>query len=64
MIITVYNHIKSMKNVEFHFALEGISGKGKNFLLESIKESKLFKQAKKIDSTKSSWSELFEMIKK
>ena len=56
--------IKSMKNVEFHFALEGISGKGKNFLLESIKESKLFKQAKKIDSTKSSWSELFEMIKK
>jgi len=56
--------IKSMKNVEFHFALEGISGKGKIFLLESIKESRLFKQAKKIDSTKSSWSELFEMIKK
>ena len=56
--------IKSMKNVEFHFALEGISGKGKKFLLETIKESKLFIQAKKIDSTKSSWSELFEMMKK
>ena len=56
--------IKSMESVEFHFALEGISGKGKKFLLETIKESKLFIQAKKIDSTKSSWSELFKMMKK
>ena len=27
--------IKNMEGVEFHFALEGISGKGRSFLLES-----------------------------
>jgi sporadic carbohydrate cluster protein (TIGR04323 family) len=57
--------IKNMKNVEFHFALEGISGKGKFFLLDCIKEAKIFKKAKIIDSTKTSWSDLYKLkIKK
>ncbi len=47
-----------MSNVEFHFALENISGKGKKFLLNCIKEARIFKKAKIIDSTKTSWSEL------
>ena len=34
--------IKSMKNVEFHFALEGISGKGIKFIMETILEAKMF----------------------
>ena len=38
--------IKNMEDVEFHFALEGISGKGKNFLLDRIKEAKIFMNAK------------------
>jgi len=50
--------IKNMKNVEFHFALENISGKGKKFLISCIKEAKIFKNAKVIDSTKTSWSKL------
>ena len=50
-----------MEDVEFHFALEGISGTGRNFLLECIKEAKMFMNAKTIDSTKTTWSKLFKM---
>ena len=54
--------LKNMEDVEFHFALEGISGKGKVFLLEKIKEAKMFMKAQTIDSTKTSWSDLYEMM--
>jgi len=53
--------INNMEDVEFHFALEGICGKGKNFLLECIKEAKMFMNAKTIDSTKTTWLELFKL---
>ena len=53
--------LKNMKDVEFHFALEGISGKGRNFLLERIKEAKKFMNAKTIDSTKTTWLELYKL---
>ena len=53
--------INNMEDVEFHFALEGICGKGRNFLLESIKEAKMFMNAKNIDSTKTTWLELFRL---
>tara|TARA_B100000029_G_C16703572_1_gene640405 strand:- start:16 stop:453 length:438 start_codon:yes stop_codon:yes gene_type:complete len=56
--------IKNMENVEFHFALEGLKGIGKKFLLESANEAKIFMNADFIDSTKTSWLELFEMMKK
>ena len=51
-----------MEDVEFHFALEGICGKGRNFLLERIKEAKMFMNAKTIDSTKTTWLELYKMM--
>ena len=53
--------LNNMEDVEFHFALEGICGKGSNFLLECIKEAKMFMNAKTIDSTKTTWLELFKM---
>ena len=53
--------LNNMEDVEFHFALEGISGTGRNFLLECIKEAKMFMNAKTIDSTKTAWSKLFKM---
>ena len=56
--------IKLMSNVEFHFALESISGKGKKFLQECIKEAKVFKNAKMIDSSSTSWSELYSVMRK
>ena len=56
--------LKNMKDVEFHFALEGISGKGKDFLLNCIKEAKIFLNAKTIDSTKTTWSDLYKMMRK
>ena len=55
--------ISSMQEVEFHFALESVSGKGKKFLLDCIKEAKIFKEAKIIDSTKTTWSELYKLKK-
>jgi len=56
--------LKNMKNVEFHFALEGVSGKGKDFLLDTINESKIFMEARTIDSTKTTWSDLHKMMTK
>ena len=56
--------LKNMEDVEFHFALEGINGKGRDFLLETIKESKMFMNAQTIDSTKTTWSNLYEMMTK
>ena len=56
--------IDNMENVEFHFALEGISGKGKKFLIECIKEAKIFKDANVIDSTNTTWTKLYNLLKK
>lgn len=57
------NLLKNMEDVEFHFALEGISGRGKSFLRETIKEAKMFMEAQTIDSTKKTWLDLHkEMI--
>ena len=56
------NLLKNMEGVEFHFALEGICGKGRSFLLECIKEAKMFMNAKTIDSTKTTWLELYKMM--
>ena len=53
--------INTMDDVEFHFALESISGKGSKFLLDCIKEAKLFMNAKTIDSTKTTWLELYKL---
>ncbi|MDC3089829.1 hypothetical protein OA346_01100 [Candidatus Pelagibacter sp.] len=54
--------IKSMKNVEFHFALEGISGKGKNFIIDMILEAKMFSKSKVLESKKTNWLNLYKMI--
>ena len=56
--------LKNMEDVEFHFALEGISGKGRGFLLETIKEAKIFMKAQTIDSTKTTWSDLYTIMTK
>ena len=57
----INNLINFMKEVEFHFVLENISGKGEKFLIDCIKEAKIFKDAKTIDSTKTTWSELYKL---
>ena len=54
--------LRNLKDVEFHFALEGISGKGKDFLISCIKESKMFLKAQTIDSTKTTWLDLYKMM--
>jgi len=57
----IENLTNTMGDVEFHFALEGISGKGSKFLLNCVKEAKIFREAKIIDSTKTSWSDLYKL---
>ena len=47
-----------------HFALEGISGKGKTSLIEAIKEAKIFMQSKSIESTKTTWIDLHKTMQK
>ena len=54
--------LENMEDVEFHFALEGISGKGRKFLLECVKEAKMFMNAQTIDSTKTTWLDLYKMM--
>ena len=56
--------LKNLENVEFHFALEGVSGKGRVFLLKTIKEAKMFMKAQTIDSTKTTWSDLYKVMTK
>jgi sporadic carbohydrate cluster protein (TIGR04323 family) len=56
--------LKKMGDVEFHFALEGISGKGRHFLLECIKEAKIFMNAQTIDSAKTTYLDLYGMMTK
>ena len=55
--------IKNMDEVEFHFALEGISGTGKNFLLNCSNEVKVFLNTEKLDSSKKNWIELYSLFK-
>ena len=50
-----------MSGVEFHFALENISGSGKKFLKSCVMEAKIFKNAEIIDSSKTSWSQLYKL---
>ena len=50
-----------MNQVEFHFALENIFGKGKIFLLECIKEAEIFNKAEIINSKDTSWTDLYQM---
>jgi sporadic carbohydrate cluster protein (TIGR04323 family) len=54
--------IKNMENVEFHFALEGISGKGKAYLKETAKEAKIFMKSQNIESTKTTWIDLHKTM--
>ena len=55
--------LKNMKNVEFHFALEGISGKGETFLIAAIKEAEIFMKSQSIESTKTTWLDLHKTMK-
>ena len=55
--------INNMSEVNFHFAIEGLNGKGGDFLHKCIEEAKKFMKISMIDSTKTKWSELYEIRK-
>ena len=56
--------LNNFENTIFHFAIEGLSGKGLEFLKKSKLESNFFKKATIIDSTKTNWLNLFDDFKK
>ena len=55
--------ISKFENTFFHFAIEGISGKGEIFLKNCFNEANYFKNAQFIDSTKTNWIELYKKLK-
>ena len=55
--------LMNMEGVEFHFALEGINGKGESFLNDVIKEAKIFMKSQSIESTKTTWLDLHKTMK-
>lgn len=58
------NLINKMNNVEFYFAIEGLKGKGNNFIKNVSKESKIFQNCNMINTNKTSWSKLYKNFKK
>ena len=54
---------ENLKNIEFHFALEGLSGKGTEFLDHCKKEAKSFDDAEHL-SNDYSRSDLYKQINK
>ena len=54
---------KNMKDIEFHFALEGLRGKNNSFIDKIIYEVNIFDKAKYIDSSNTNWVELYNMSK-
>ncbi len=55
--------IKNLRGVTFNFAIEGVSGKGKKFLLNCFEEAKYFKNAKSINTKKTNWLKLYKKLK-
>jgi sporadic carbohydrate cluster protein (TIGR04323 family) len=53
----------NMKNIEFHFAIEGLIGNNINFLLKCINEARIFMDADQIDSQKNNWLDLYNLYK-
>lgn len=56
--------VNVLKNVEFHFVMEGLKGAGLEFLNSVYEEVKIFDRCKFIDSRNYSWLELYELNKK
>ena len=56
--------LNNFENTIFHFAIEGLSGKGLEFLKKTQLESNFFKKAVTIDSSKTNWLNLFDDFKK
>mgnify|MGYP001340001429 CR=1 FL=1 len=55
---------RNLKNVKFHFALEGINGSGQRFLKLCTNEAKIFNNVDNLDSKKKNWIELHKLLKK
>ena len=58
------NIIMNLNKVTFNFAIEGLSGEGKEFLKACFKEAKYFNDAEIIDTNKTNWIELYKKLKK
>jgi hypothetical protein len=53
--------VKAMPNVEFHFAIEGLKGAGKDFLYSACEELKIFDRFDSIDTRRTNWLELHDL---
>ena len=53
--------VKAMPNVEFHFAIEGMKGSGKDFLNSVSQEVKMFNRCKQINANDFGWLGLHKL---
>jgi len=53
--------VKAMPNVEFHFAIEGMKGSGKDFLNSVSQEVKMFSRCKQINANDFGWLGLHKL---
>ena len=59
----VEGFLDDMAEIEFHFCLEALSGKGRNFLCRTIEEAKIFQQSQTIQYDRVySYQDLFELM--
>tara|TARA_B110000238_G_C16008576_1_gene387805 strand:- start:138 stop:563 length:426 start_codon:yes stop_codon:yes gene_type:complete len=56
--------LKNLSNATFHFAIEGLNGKGIGFINKCYEESIYFKSAQTIESKNTNWLELYNIFKK
>ena len=56
--------IQNLGTANFNFAIEGLKGKGENFLKNCSKEAKYFNNAESIDTKNTNWIELYNKLKK
>ena len=61
--IKINKLLKNMQGVKFHFAIEGMSGKGSKFIRKCISEVKIFNSTKIINSENEDWLKLYKKFK-
>ena len=57
--------LDDLQDIEFHFSLEALSGKGREFLSQMIEEARIFMETEIIDYDKvNSYQDLFDIMQK
>ena len=62
--IDFYKLLENLSDVEIYFAIEGMNGKGVEFLQDCFRERGLFEQIEVIPQRDANWLDLYQRLKK